>query len=76
MKLLIAWADIHVVLCVVMEFLLAKEPLSHGKASLRTRDVSFNTGSFTSGDILALVIAAVTLSKFAIGGSRLSAFVL
>src|SRR5260370_38874120 len=31
MKLLIAWADIHVVLCVVMEFLLAKEPLSYCK---------------------------------------------
>src|SRR5580692_1328445 len=60
MKLLIAWADIHVVLCVVMEFLLAKEPLSHCKASLRTRDVSFNTDSFTSSDILALVIAAVS----------------
>src|SRR3984893_12650104 len=60
MKLLIAWADIHVVVCVVMEFLLAKEPLSHCKASLRTRDVSFNTGSFTSSDILALVVAAVS----------------
>jgi len=60
MKLLIAWADIHVVLCVVMEFLLAKESLPHCKATLRTSDVSFNAGSFTSSDILALVVAAVS----------------
>src|ERR1700730_5366547 len=60
MKLLIAWADIHVVVCVVMEFLLAKESLPHRKATLRTSDVSFNAGSFTSSDILALVVAAVS----------------
>jgi archaellum biogenesis protein FlaJ (TadC family) len=60
MKLLIAWADIHVVLCIVMEFLLAKESLSHCRATLRTSDVSFNTRTFTSGDIFALVVAAVS----------------
>ncbi len=37
-----------------MEFLLAKESLSHCRASLRPSDVSFNTGSFTGSDILAL----------------------
>ena len=60
MKLLITWADIHVVLCIVMELLFAKESLPHRKATLRTGDVSFNAGSFTSSDILALVVAAVS----------------
>src|SRR5271165_5202862 len=60
MKLLIAWAGIDVLLCIVMELFLAKESLSHGKAALRTRDVSFDTGSFTSSDILALVVTAVS----------------
>jgi hypothetical protein len=45
MKLLIAWADIDVLLRIVLELFLAKESLSHGKAALRTRDVGFNTGS-------------------------------
>src|ERR1700675_4417058 len=43
-----------------MEFLLAKESLSHCKATLRTSNVSFNAGSFTSSDILALIVAAVS----------------
>jgi hypothetical protein len=43
-----------------MEFLLAKESLSHCRATLRASDVSFNAGSFTSSDILALVVAAVS----------------
>src|ERR1700732_3091767 len=42
-----------------MEFLLAKESLSHCKATLRARDVCFNAGSLTSSDILALVVATV-----------------
>jgi hypothetical protein len=49
-----------IVLCIVMEFLLAKESLSHCRATLRASDVSFNAGSFTSSDILALVVAAVS----------------
>jgi hypothetical protein len=58
--LLIAWAKIHVVLWIIIKFLLAKESLSHCKTTLRTSDVSFNAGSFTGSDILALVVAAVS----------------
>jgi hypothetical protein len=39
-------------LSIVLELFLAKEFLSHGKAALRTKDVSFNTGNLDRLDLL------------------------